>query len=198
MRNTMRMLLPLCAVVLVSLAAPTEALAKCVERIGHPVLPGFVFIVDGQVVGEYAMGEQPPYPPSEQILLLEVTCRPSTDPARSTAQQAAVVVVTKSGARTLLRSYLTDLVEAQRQHRARHGEYASTASELGFFESRVSLPMRIELSRNAWSATATFEGSDIVCTVASRNAGTARTSLRAGAAPRLASRPDIPRCSRTE
>lgn len=198
MRNTMRMLLPLCAAALVVAVAPTEALAKCVERIGHPVLPGFVFIVDGQIVGEYAMGDQPPYPPSEQILRLEVTCRLATGPGRSNAQQAAVVVVTKSGARTLLRSYLTDLVEAQRQHRARHGVYASSASELGFFESRVSLPLRIEVSGNAWSATATFEGSDIVCRVASRSSGLPRTALRAGAAPRPASRPDIPRCSRTD
>lgn len=194
MRGPLKLLLPMCAAALVSAAAPTNALAKCVERLGHPVLPGYLFIVDGEVVGEYAMGEEAPYPPSEEILVVEVTCRP----ADRSAQQAAVIVVTKSGARTFMQSYLRELVEAQRQHHADHGEYASTPEELDFFAARVDLPIQMEVAQDAWSATLALEGSDIICRVASGGADGAGHVVRSGATPRPASRSDLPSCAPIE
>lgn len=166
MRRIPRTFLGLSVALLALATAPLEAAAKCGPRTGSPVLPGYVFIVDGEVVGEFAMDEQPAYPPSEQVLALRVTCLRARGDADPRARQAAVVVVTKQGAEKMLTSYLDDLVAAQEKHRASTGEYARELADLDFFSSHIEIPLQMDVGDGGFAATATLKGSDAACRVA--------------------------------
>lgn len=192
--------IPILSAVLVAIAVtPGTAAAKCVESIGHPVRPGYVLIVDGQLIGEYAMGAQADMPPKEEIHSVHVTCidAPQADAAAG-ARQAAVTLVTKSGSARLLTTYLSDLVREQEEHRARHGSYAPDLETLGFFRSRVPVALEMRVEEAGWQATARVEGLDPVCTVAvgsavARERGHRRPGGRGVALPR--STPGEPRCA---
>lgn len=162
----MKALLALSVAVLALAAAPLEAAAKCGPKVGSPLLPGYVLIVDGQLVGEFAMDEQPDYPPAEQILLIEMACLSARGAADPRARQAAVVVVTKRGAEKMLTSYLRDLVAAQEEHRSSMGKYARELADLDFFASRIVIPLEMDVGDGGFAATATLGGSDVACRVA--------------------------------
>lgn len=166
MRIPRQALLTLPVALLAAAAMPSEAAAKCLERAGSPVLPGYVLIVDGDRVGEYAMDANPEMPPSEEILVLSVTCVRAAGDENPAARQAATVVVTKKGASRLLNSYLRDLVAAQEEYRSMTGEYTADLARVGFFDSHIEIPIEMEVGRMGWFAAATVPGSNTTCRVA--------------------------------
>lgn len=171
MPTSTRPCLLLSAALLAIAVTPGTSAAKCVESIGHPVRPGYVLIVDGELMGEYAMGMEADAdrPEPEEIHAIRVTCIDA--PRANGARQAAVMIVTKRGATRLLTSYLGDLVVEQEKYRARHGSFAPDLATLRFLESRypVEIDMRVEPA--GWTATARVEGLAPLCEVAVGSVG---------------------------
>jgi hypothetical protein len=166
MRNPSRVLLPLCAALLAIAGTAGEAAAKCAESLGRPLLPGYVLIVDGKIVGEYDMDAQAEYPPADQVVSVQMLCRLATTPTGSPAKQAAVVVVTRDGAPSLYRTYLVELVDEQQAYRERTGEFAPDLTTLGFFEQRLPLAIEMEATATGWSATLGGGEAETLCAVA--------------------------------
>ena len=166
MRVTRKSLSTLPLALLAMAALPTGAEAKCLERAGSPILPGYVLIVDGERIGEYAMDAQADMPPSDEILVMEVTCLRAESAPNPNARQAATVVITRRGAPRLLQSYLRDLVEAQKEFHSIAGAYAEDLEELSFLESHIAIPMAMEVGDGGWFAAATIPGSNSTCHVA--------------------------------
>lgn len=147
-------------------AAPTDAAAKCGATPGGTVLPGYVLIIDGELIGEFAMNEPIAYPPAEQIVHSGVVCLRARGAAEPNTRQAAVVVITKRGAQKVLTSYLRDLVAAQEDHRSSTGEYARGLSELDFLDSHIVLPLEMEVGDTGFAATASLAEAGVACRVA--------------------------------
>lgn len=147
---------------------PASAAAKCVETASQPVLPGYVYVLDGEVVGVFEMDDSPPHPPAEEILVVEVTCRPAADSGVPRARRAAVLVATRSGASALLSRHLRDLGGALNAHRAETGSFAADLEEMGFFDGRLTVPIELQGGPDRWSATARLEGSNVVCSAEGR------------------------------
>lgn len=190
MRIPRQALLTLPVALLAAAAMPSEAAAKCLERAGSPVLPGYVLIVDGERVGEYAMDATPEMPPSDEVLVVEVTCLRAAG-ENPEARQAATVVVTRKGASRLLSTYLRDLVAAEEKYRSMSGEYTADLKELAFFESHIQIPLEMEVGDMGWFAAATVPGSNTTCRV---TVGTYARDPRFGSGP--LSRSGRPFCTR--
>jgi hypothetical protein len=173
--------LSLCIAIVAIASTPADAAAKCRASPGHRVLPGYVLMVDGKIVGEYAMNASADMPPSEEIVAIEVVCRRApTGDADSWAHQAVVFVLTKGGSPALFQSYLEELVEEQQAHHSRTGEYASDLSDLGFFDWRLPIPLEMEVATTGWSATARIQSLSTICHVAVGSAEPMRRSQRRG------------------
>lgn len=192
MRVTRRSLATLPLALLAMAALPTGAEAKCLERVGSPILPGHVLIVDGERVGEYAMDAQPDLPRSEEILMMEVTCLRAASAGSPNARQAATVVVTRKGAPRLMQQYLRDLVAAQEQYHSLAGEYAEELADLAFLENHIDIPLTMQANGAGWFAVATIHGSESTCQVA---VGTAARDPRFQRARRAT--PGTPVCFRS-
>src|SRR5690606_25646721 len=126
-----RPLRPLLVAAVALATLPASAEAKCIETRSQPVLPGYVYVLDGREIGIFEMDEAPPHPPADEILIVEVACKRATDSDVAGAHRAAVMVVTRTGARELLRSTLHDLAGAMNDHRAATGSFADAVEELG-------------------------------------------------------------------
>lgn len=173
-------------------AIPSTAAAKCQATTMNPVLPGYALIVDGELRGEYATEEEATYPPSEQILTMEVACLRALRSPDPRARQSAVVVITRRGAPRVLKSYLSDLVEAQADYRERTGEYAADLADLDFLATHITVPMEMSVGEAGWWAVATVPGSNSTCQVA---IGSAAREARFQRGPRA--RPGTPVCLRS-
>lgn len=175
---------------LVAVAAlPVDAAAKCQATAGEPLLPGYVLIVDGELKGEFEMGEQAAYPPSDEILRMETACLRATGSSDPSARQTALVIITKRGVPRVLKSYLGDLADAQAAYRARTGQYAADLADLDFLASHITVPMEMSVGEGGWWAVATVPGSNSTCHVA---VGSATREARFQRGPRAA--PGTPVC----
>ncbi|HEX6070577.1 MAG TPA: hypothetical protein VFZ18_12155 [Longimicrobiaceae bacterium] len=182
MRYVPRWILVVSAAGLAIAAAPAPAAAKCLESIGHPVLPGYVLVVDGKVVGEYAMNARADLPPAEKVAALSVACIDSPRDGAPGARQVATIVITHDGLPRALRAALAELVEAQESFRTRHGSYAPDLNVLGVSAAR-SVPIDMRVGSNGWSAVARIGALEPVCQVA---VGAAAAEVR--------QRPGVVRC----
>jgi hypothetical protein len=174
MRSLSRVVLILSATVLAIAAAPASAAAKCLASIGHPVLPGYVLVVDGKIVREYAMNDRADLPPPEEVAALSVACIDAPRDGAPGARQVATVVVTHDGLPLALRRALTELVEAQESYRTKHGSYAPDLQALGSSATR-SVPIDMRVGSTGWSAVARIGSLEPVCQVA---VGAAAADLR--------------------
>ncbi len=145
---------------------PNEALAKCGS--GSSVLPGYVVMVDGVVLGEYqTLQSQPDLPlESEEIGAISITCRwvTSEDGTRRSRQQA-IVVLSKSGYAEVLESFLREMIPAQEALHAALGRYANSVSELGPYGLSVELPADLAVSDSGWSAITKVRRLEIGCEI---------------------------------
>ena len=178
MRSLPRSILILSASVLASAAAPATAAAKCLESIGHPVLPGYVLVVDGKIVGEYAMNARAELPPAAEVAAVYVACIDAPQDGAPGARQVASIVVTHDGLPRALRTALEDLVRAQESYRERHGSYAPDLTTLGSSAVRT-VPIDMRVGSTGWSAVARIGSREPVCQVAVGEAA-AEVRQRAG------------------
>src|SRR5690606_19805845 len=93
------------------------------------------------------------------------------------ARQAAVMVATRSGERTLLTTYLRDLAAAMEVHRASSGSYPSDLAQLDFFDRRMTLPITLETRANGWKAVARLGETGLSCTATGRAADAVGTRI---------------------
>lgn len=177
MPRPLRRTLLLVAVTVATL--PTVAEAKCIETGAHPILPGYVYVLDGRVVGTFEMADAPPHPPAEEILAIEVACKRAVNAESPDVRQAAVLVATRSGAETLLTRTLEDLTRAMEAHYATTGALASGLDALEFFDSHMTLPIDLEVQVDRWRAVARIDGAAVSC-VSEGRAGQATASVRCG------------------
>jgi hypothetical protein len=182
MRCVPRWILIVSAAGLAIAAAPAPAAAKCLESIGHPVLPGYVLVVDGKIVGEYAMNARADLPPAEEVAALSVACIDAPRDGAPGARQVATIVITHSGLPGALRTALAELVQAQGSYRARHGSYAPDLKMLGTSATR-SVPIDMRVGSTGWSAVARIGTLEPVCQVAV-----------GAAAAEVGQRPGVVRC----
>jgi hypothetical protein len=174
-------MLLLSAALLGSAASPTSAAAKCRESIGHPVLPGYVLIVDGKVVGEYEMNDgsaKAALPAAGEVASVAVVCIDAPQDGARGARRAATVIVTHDGLPQAFRAALAELVEAQRSYRERHGIYASDLEALGTTPTRA-VPIDMRVGPGGWSAVVRIGTLEPVCQVAV-GAAAAEMRLRDG------------------
>lgn len=158
---------------------PAVAEAKCIVTQAHPVLPGYVYVLDGRVVGTFDMAEEPPHPPAEEILAVEVACKLAADSENPRARQAAVLVATRSGAQALLTRTLDDLARAMKTYHAETGAFASDLATLDFFDRHMTLPISLETTGERWRAVARIDGAAVSC-VGEGSADQAEVRIRCG------------------
>ena len=182
MRFAPRWILIASAAGLAIATAPASAAAKCLESIGHPVLPGYVLVVDGKIVGEYAMNARADLPPAAEVAAAYVACVDAPQDGAPGARRVASIVVTHDGLPRALRGALEDLVRAQESYRERHGSYAPDLTTLGSSATR-SVPIDMRVGSDGWSAVARIGALEPVCQVA---VGPAAAAVR--------QRPGVVRC----
>lgn len=158
---------------------PAAAEAKCIETASQPVLPGYVYVLDGQVVGIFEMSDAPPHPPADEILVVKVTCREAADSGVPRARRAAVLVATRAGAPALLARHLRDLSVALETQRAATGSFAADLREIRFFDGRIAVPTELQADADRWKAVARIEGASVVCSAEGRaGSGPAEVTCR--------------------
>ena len=150
---------------------PAAAEAKCIESASHPVLPGYVYVLDGRVVGIFDVVDAPPHPPADEILAIEVTCREAADSGVPRARRAAVLVATRAGAPALLTRHLRDLSVALEAQRVATGRFAADLRDIRFFEGRIAVPIELQADTDRWRAVARIEGSSVACSAEGRAGG---------------------------
>ena len=147
---------------------PATAEAKCRELPSQPILPGYAYVLDGQVVGIFDMDEAPPHPPADEILAIETGCIRATDSDVAGARRAAVMVATRAGAQEMLTNTLHELAAAMDHHRASTGSFAADLEELGFFDSQMRIPIQLETRGDRWRAVARIDGAPLRCVAQGR------------------------------
>jgi hypothetical protein len=166
MRIHRRSILPLCVALLGIAAAPDVAAAKCAPSVGHPVLPGYLFILDGRVVGEYAMDQEPEhFPAAEDIHSIEVACVDNPQPDARGARQVAKIVVTRSGFADAARLALTQLVEAQTAYHEKHRRYASDLTALNVVGLGKYVPIHMAANETGFAAQISSDSRGVLCAV---------------------------------
>ena len=179
---------------LVLLAPDANAsIRKC--NAGPVTVPGFLMMVDGEIIGDFPAPEVRPGDPgpafnleefaptleTADVLQVEFTCSEHTDPAtNSRTLRVTISVLTRSGLPRLMQSYLEALVERQEGYRAAAGGYATHLNALSFYESRILLPIDLRATSTGWSATAFIAESPVRCYVAVGSIEPPRDGLRRG------------------
>ena len=173
MSMPLSLLRPLLAAGVALAILPTTVHGKCRELPSQPILPGYVYVLDGRVVGTFDMNASPPHPPAEEILVVQVACKRATDSEIPGARRAAVMVATRTGARALLTRTLNELAGAMAGHRAATGAFAADLEEIDFFDSRMTLPIVLETAGDRWGAVAQLDGGSVTCSADGRADGRA-------------------------
>ncbi len=140
---------------------------------GTPVLNATpILIIDGVVKGEMKSPSGSTGPElgiglqvdSAEVASVSVVCL-EFDEANRTVARSVVSVITKRGGESLMKSHLTALVQLQAEYQIRTGVYAASLATLGFFTSRVPLPIEMQVGTSGWSAKSVVKGVATECHV---------------------------------
>ncbi len=142
----------------------------CSDTVNGLFVPPFTssLMVDGTLVGE--LGPVGPGEPltggfeidDEDILHMWPGCL-EIEQDGHTVGVRVLAIVTKDGAVTVMRSYLNDLVESQKEYRTATGVYAQNVAELPFFASHPRLPIEMVVNGNQWTADLRLERDETSC-----------------------------------
>lgn len=145
---TLALALPLLAFTLAGPSLSGEA--KCRALPERAELPDYVWLIDMERAGD-DLGN--PGIPHTEVAARDMACAPRSDRIFGVkARRGVVSVLTSDGLTDFLKGYLSDFAEEQEGYHARHGRYASSASELSFFDSRLEMPISVQADETGWSA----------------------------------------------